>query len=79
MAISLSCARCRKFIKEVEPKDIAKLTGEEICLECQEETKKGFREIEAAASTAISRINKLRDKFLVELEDMGRKAVKGVE
>lgn len=79
MAISLSCKRCRKFIKEVDPKDIAKLTGDEICEECKEATKKGFRDIEAAAGSAVSRINKLRDQFLVELEKMGRKAVKGGE
>jgi len=77
MAISLSCARCRKFIKEVEPKDIAKLTGEEICTDCEAAVKEGFKDVEAAKRAMIGKIQRMGDKFLLELEEMGRKAVKG--
>ena len=77
MAVSLSCARCRKFIKELSTNEIAKITGEEICSECQEAVKKGWDDIESAKKNAIGEIKKLADKFLVELDEMGRKAVKG--
>ena len=77
MAVSLSCARCRKFIKELAYNEMAKITGEEICSECQVSVKKGWDDIESAKKNAIGEIKKLADKFLVELDEMGRKAVKG--
>lgn len=79
MAVSLSCARCRNFIKELKPNEIAKVTGEEICLECQEAVKKGFADVEAIRKKALGEINRIADKHLVVLDEMGRRAVKGGE
>lgn len=79
MAVSLSCARCRNFIKELKANEIPKITGEEICTECQDAVKKGWVDVEALKKKAINDIMRLADKYLVELDELGRKAVKGGE
>ena len=77
MAVSLSCARCRKFIKELQPNEIKHITGDEICMDCREIVKDAYNDVDQAKKNAIGEIKKLTDKYLVLLDQMGRKGVKG--
>lgn len=77
MAIKIFCQQCQNYIKDALPKELAKLTGEEICTTCRDRNRQTFDEVEAMQKDFISRMNRLYDEAKVQLDETLRKCLKG--
>jgi len=76
MAVKVFCNQCQDFIKDIEPKEIAKLTGQEICEGCLGKNKQAYNDVERIQKEATAAINKLANEFKVKLDETFRKVMK---
>ncbi len=60
MAVSVNCSICKKFIRDVEGKDLSKLTGREICDECNKKVKETIGIFDGAVNNYLKDLGEMQ-------------------
>ena len=76
MAVKVFCNQCQNFIKDVEPREISKLNGNEICTACKEKNKVTFSDIEAIRNEGIGKLKAIASEYLAKLDEAMRQEIK---
>lgn len=74
--LKLFCRACHKFVKEITPIQAAKLTGNEVCEDCQGRMVDAVAELEKISKRAQFAIQKKADKAKADLEMAMSKVLK---
>jgi len=74
--IKLFCKACHGYIKQIEPIQAGKLTGDEVCEECGQKMESAIEELDKISKRAQFAIQKKADKAKADLEMAMRRILK---
>ncbi len=73
MALKLFCSTCMEFIKEITPGQASRLPEEVICKNCKTKARNTLDEVKAVAEKAKQAIAGLENRWILKMEETGRK------
>ena len=68
MALKLFCKSCKEFIRNVGPKEMRSVTGEEICESCAGQIQNMVVQVKKVAADGMAKIKKAEDYALANIE-----------
>ena len=74
--LKLFCNCCQKFIRDAHMKEVGKLTGLEICTDCEGTIAQTFKEVEKISKRGQHQMVKIEGRIKADLETALRKVLK---